>query len=338
MPPHFWLWLLIGLSVFGVVYWWIAARELAQQKSALMAKQRTVAQSLGPRILPFRDKIEAWVAELAHDPWPGDEIASEVELAEVRRTPGVYLRLRQANAKERDEIPAAAAVSLHDGFTSCFFIRRGEADPRRGEPCTNLGDCEPGFLCNEWNVCVPPPRPYNLRLAYRALRILSPEWVEQLHEASNDLEVRVQARDLEGVTQNDVPIAIELLSRAEYLTVVLDETPEGGPPPALEDAGAETIDQRLQRSPHYARVGIWDLESERLLVRLRRMASGTLLAVGTRTGQQSRENLAAQQRQTNSCALALAVKQAITEKGAAAALQPDPNTEANEAKAATSEE
>lgn len=310
MPPYFWFWLLVGLCVFAVVYGWLAARELARQKAGVTAKQRTVAQSLGPRILPFREKIESWVVGLAADAWPGDRIEPGIVLDEIRSSTGVYLRLRQVDGKQKERIGAAAAASLHDGFTSCFFIRKGEPDPRTGGPCQNLGDCRPGLLCNEWNICAPPPRPYNLRLAYRAMRVLSPEWVEQLREASSDLAVRVQERDLEGVTKNDVPVAIELLTRARYLTIVLDEDPEEGVPPPLGDAGAEPVAQRLQRVRHYARVGVWDLTTDRLLLRVRREASGEAVSVG-RPRALNAESLAARQRQVNSCSLALAVRAAV---------------------------
>ena len=36
-------------------------------------------------------------------------------------------------------------------------------------------------------------------------------------------------RDLDAVTKNDVPVAIELLARAKYFTLVLDEDPSWRP-------------------------------------------------------------------------------------------------------------
>lgn len=311
MPPHFWLWLLIGLTVFAVVYWWLAARELAGQKAGLMAKQRTIAQSIGPRILPFRAKVESWVVEFGAERWPGDFVETDVDLEAVRTSSGVYLRLLQSSARDSRTIASAATRSLHDGFTSCFFIRKGEADARNGASCTNLGDCASGLLCNEWNVCARPPRPYNLRLAYRAMRVLSQQWLEELHEATSDLAVRVLERDLAGVTKNDIPVAIDLLSDARYFTLVLDEDSNTELPVPLNGAGRETDEQRLQRVSHPARVGVWELSSGKLLARVRRQAGGEFVAVG-QSRSRSPANVAAQQRQTNSCALALAARHAMT--------------------------
>ena len=48
---------------------------------------------------------------------------------------------------------------------------------------------------------------------YRTLRILSPEWTDKLHEADTDLKVRAFELDLDAVSKNDVPSAVELLAR-----------------------------------------------------------------------------------------------------------------------------
>ena len=311
MPPHFWLWAGIGLAVFGVGYWWMAQRELASQKAGVMAKQRAIKHSLGPRIFPFRDKIESWVMELA-GPYKGDWVEPGLQWRVIRSGAGVYFRLRLKNAKDPKAIRKAASSSLHDGFTACFFVREGAADPRSGSKCHALADCEPGLLCNEWDVCSPPPRPYNMRLAYRALRVLSDDWTDALLEATSDLAVRVCERDLDAATKNDVPIAIDVLARAKYATVVLDEDPKQGLPKPLEDAGVESDEERVQREAHMARVGIWDLHDDRVVLRLRREAFGTFVPVGGRVVRRV-ETVAAQSRQANSCALATTVRRVAEE-------------------------
>src|SRR5688500_13822085 len=64
VPPHFWLWALTAIGVFSVFYWRLAEGHLESKKAQVMAKQRAVARSIGPSILPFRDKIEGWAKEL----------------------------------------------------------------------------------------------------------------------------------------------------------------------------------------------------------------------------------------------------------------------------------
>jgi hypothetical protein len=308
LPPYFWLWVGVGLAGFAVVYWRIVQGELESRRSAVMAKQRAVAKTLGVRLLPFRDRVERWTIEAA-GPYAGNLVASGAALAEIERAPGVYLRLRRANAKSPEAIRKAAQASLRDGFTSCLFMAATDAASAPNQNCRSTAECHPGLLCNEYRVCARPNQPYNLRLAYRALRVLSSEWTDELRQASSQLAISAYDRDLDAVSRSDVPVAIELLSRARYFSLVLDEDPESGSAPELPDAG-ETPEERVQRSAHPARVSIWDLKTEQLMVRFRGVAAGRFMTVGQRVAG-ARSPLPAEQRQANSCALALQVKDEI---------------------------
>jgi hypothetical protein len=308
LPPQFFLWAGVLIAVFIALYWRMAQGELESAKGRVMAKQRAVAQTLGPKVFPFRDAIERWVRELG-GAYAGDHVAASASLSDVTTKPGVYLRLRVENAATSAKIQEASKGSLLDGFTSCMFVRKGAWDATKGKACKVSADCVSHELCNEWKVCAPPPRPYNLRLLYRALRVLSPAWTDELHEADSELGVTAFERDLESVTQTDVPVAIDVFTHAKLFTVVLDETPPSGLPAELPDAG-ETKDERIQRVPHFSRVGIWDLETKQLLLRLRREPGVDFVQVqGQRT--LSPTSIAAQKRQTQSCGLALEVKRAL---------------------------
>lgn len=314
MPPQFWLWTALGMAAFGVIYWRIAAGELESQKSAVMAKQRAISKSLGPRIVPFAERIEKWAAELA-GPWKGEWIDPSLRWDAIASKPGVYLRLPIAEASDPTKLRAAGMKSLRDGFTSCFFIGDSWSNATEGPKCARNADCAPGLLCNDWEVCTRPPRPYNMRLAYRALRVLTSEWTNQLHEASNDLEVRVMERDLEQVTRVDVPVAIELLQQAKFVAVVLDEAPAAE---VLADNGTlpnESPEARVQRLPHAARVGLWNLSTGQQIVRWRGRADGRLVQAGKPVNL-SPETQAAQARQANSCMLAWDLRERIAQRDA----------------------
>jgi hypothetical protein len=314
IPPQFWLWTAVALGVFSVVYWRIAQGQIETRRSQVMAKQRAISLTLGPKILPFREQVEGWIRELAAA-WPGDFVDSGASLDKISTSPGVYFRLRLANTGSVKAIRLAARASLHDGFTSCLFVRVGAPDPTKGPTCRTTSDCVSGKLCNEWDVCTDPPRPYNMRLAYRALRVLSSDWTDEVHEADTELGLNAYDRDLDSVAKRDVPVAIELLSRSRYLTLVLDEDPAGGVSPEAPDAG-ETNDERVQRTPHLARIGIWDLKTQNSLLRLKANADAGFVPVGDRVVQNP-ATVAAEQRQTNSCALALAVREALSKDNAA---------------------
>ena len=306
MPPHFWLWVVVGLAAFGVIYWRVVQGELEGRKSAVLAKQRAVAVALGPKIQPFRDQVEGWVRELAAD-GPVDFVTPEA-LKDLREAPGVYLRLRRENAKTPKQIRKAAQASLLDGFTSCLFVSPTGLQTQ-GAACRTTSQCQPGQLCNEWNVCAAPPRPYNMRLAYRSLRVLTTEWSDELHQADSELLVAAYDRDLDSVAKHDVPVAVEIMNKARFVTLVIDEEPAGGL--AKPAAGStETAEEQLQRMPHFARIGIWDLATRTQLLRLRAEAAADFVAMSGH-GPTSAETEAAQSRQANSCALALAVRARI---------------------------
>jgi hypothetical protein len=309
LPPQFWLWTGLAIAGFSTVYWRVTQGELEGRRSQVMAKQRAIAAVLGPRILPFRDQVEGWVRELSAS-WPGNFVDPHAGLEAISTSPGVYLRLRAANTGSVKAIRKAAASSLHDGFTSCLFVRTGSSDPSKGPPCRTGSDCEPGLLCNEWNVCGAPPRPYNMRLAYRALRVLSSDWTDEVHEADSDLALTAYDRDLDGVAKRDVPVAAEILQRSKYFTLVLDEDPAPASTPDPPADASETPDERVQRQPHFARVGIWDLATHTALLRMKAEAHGEFVPVGDRVVKNA-VTLAAEQRQTNSCALALSVREAL---------------------------
>jgi hypothetical protein len=309
LPPHFWLWTLTILGVFSIVYWRVAEGHIESRKAQVMSKQRAIAKTIGPKLLPFRDRVEGWARELA-GPYAGDVVAPDANLGLIEQSPGVYLRLRIDTAKTPKDIRKAARASLHDGFTSCLFRKTKTGDPTKGKACKVTSDCTPGLLCNEWNVCAEPPIPYNMRLAYRTLRVLSPEWTDELHQATSELAINAYDRDLDSVTRYDVRIAADILARSKYFTLVLDENPDAGLPAEIPDAG-ESVEERVQRAAHPARVGIWDLQSGKPLLRLRAQAAGEFVSMG---GRAIRDpiTLAAEQRQVNACQLALEVRSKLS--------------------------
>lgn len=320
VSPRFWLWGFVVLGGILVIYWKIQQGKLASEKSAIMARQRAVAKVLEPEVVPHMARLEEWVKQLAESK-RSEFVDPAVPLRELQTSTGVYFRLRAANAKDVTLQRKAAERSLLDGFVACLFIRQGEPDPTRGERCRSSADCrEPGLICNEYEVCVPPPRPYNMRLAYGALRVLTPEWTDELHQTVNDLEIRRYGRELEQVAKHDVPIAIQMMQKAKYFTVVLDDDPPGGLPEKVTPL--ETEEERVWRTAHQARVGVWDMKAGRQVLEVRARAAGVLRPVGEVTVS-TPESQAAQAQQANSCSVALQVKAAVERIRAAASPSPE---------------
>jgi hypothetical protein len=311
--PQFWIWTLVIFAVFGVIYWNVAQRQLQTARSEVLARQRAIKQELEPRLLPLRDRLEGWVVELA-GPWNGDRVEPGLTVERLSRSNGIYLRLLEKNAHSPEDIRKGMQVSLHDGFTSCLFQREEHYKPANSKPCHSIAQCDSGLICNDWNLCAPPTQPYNLRMMYRGLRVLSPSWGDELHQASDDYQVRVFSRDLDKAFKDDVPIAIEMITRAKYFTVVLDEEPKGKPSaaaPSGQDAGLDREELRVQLVPHPVRVGIWELESGKQLLRMRVDSGADVMPIG-RSHMTEPRVMEAQQRQANNCGIALDVKERLS--------------------------
>jgi hypothetical protein len=300
----FWGWVAIILAITAILHWKTSQGQLESARQALLARQRAVVVELGPRWLPLRDKIEAWTLELARE--PGAEIVDRDSLNgwEFRDKPGIYLRLRVDQASGADAVRKAAKQSLHDAFTSCL-LRLANPNPLAGGECRRTHDCPTGQFCNEIDRCSRPAQPYNLRVAYRTMHILSDEWLRDAQETSTELRMRLLTASFDDTIRDDIPLAVDLLTRAQYFLLVLDEVKTLGAPPP--DGGADPTDVAMAE-PHFARVGLWRLQDGKLVLRARREAGGELLG-----GMPSAdpEVLAARQRQANSCALALSLRQAM---------------------------
>lgn len=307
--PKFWAYAGIILALSFIFHWKWSQGRVESARQALMAKQRAVAAELGPRWTGLRDRAERWTLELAKA--PGAEVVDREALKgwDFRQMAGVYLRMRTDQATSPEEIRKGAQSSLRDAFTACL-VRANNPNTLAGKECKRTRDCEQGEYCNENDRCSRPVQPFNLRVAYRTLRVLSDDWVRDVQEA-NEMGVRAIDGTFEDIMRDDLPLAAELLTRAQYYLVVLDEPVEGAPGKSTEE---------LLAAPHQARIGLWRLSDDKLVLRLRREASAEL-----RGGMPvvDPEVTAALQRQSNSCALALSVRQAMGD-ASAAAVAPEP--------------
>ena len=227
--------------------------------------------------LPLRPRLHGVCAGYESGKWRADQL-SRYLIEWLPEFSLSYTERKSINdTNSVAQIRKAAQASLLDGFTSCLFVSPTGLQTQ-GTACRTTSQCLPGQLCNEWNVCAAPPRPYNMRLAYRSLRVLTTEWSDELQQAESELAVDAYDRDLDSVAKHDVPVAVEIMNKARFVTLVIDEDPVGGL--AKPAAGSmETAEEQLQRLPHFARIGIWDLATRTPLLRLRAEAAADFVAM-----------------------------------------------------------
>jgi hypothetical protein len=309
--PKFWAYVGLVMVLSAILHWKWTDSEVEHTKQKLLANQRGVAAELAPRWDPLRQKIEGWVTGLAHD--PGPEVVDKETLAkwDFRTRPGIYVRLRVEEAQKPEDVRAGARNSLRDGFTA-ELMQIPNPNPTRGKECKRTHECPAGELCNEKDHCERPSQPLNLRVAYRTMHVLSEEWIREVQAADSDQRTNLFVMNFEDAVRDDIPLAVAFLTQAQYLLVVLDETPPGMPPAG--DAG--TMEGAVQELSHFARVAVFRLVDDKVLLRVRREPEGRLLGAMPAV---SEESLAALRRQATSVGLAMAVRKAMGDNNAAVA-------------------
>jgi hypothetical protein len=267
----------------------VGAHELNAGRQALLAKQRAVVATLGTEWYPLRDAIEGDVL-LAAKPYEGDDVSGPARSGAFRSQPGIYLRMRLADATTPERIRRVAADAKRDGFAACLLRERNERGLR--------GEIDGGAFAEQ---------PWNLGQAYAATRILTPEWVQAVQEADEELRLKVFVEQYDKAIREDIPVAIDVIKRAQFFLLVLDEdVPEGKP-----GDGGPITEESLQLVEHPARIWLFDLgSSHQEMLRLRRSSSARVVQAGERAVSDD-ETRDAMQRQANNCSLANLVTMAL---------------------------
>ncbi|MGH7435257.1 MAG: hypothetical protein ACRENE_06255 [Polyangiaceae bacterium] len=280
-----------GLCVLGglVAHTLVDAHDLRLDRQTLLAKQRAVQATLGTEWEPLRARLEGDVLTSAKD-YPGDQVDPDAKKGEFKTQPGLYLRMRVADARDAASVRRIAADAQKDGFSSCLLREPNERGIR--------GELDGGAFSEQ---------PWNLGRAYSATWTLTDEWAQLVKDADDDLRMRVLKQQYEKAVAEQIPLAIEIVKRAQFLLLVLDE--DSPLADSSVDAG-RTAEEALQLVAHPTRVFLFHLPDNKVTLRLRRSAEARVIPAGERliTDPEIRD---ATQRQANNCALARAVEAAL---------------------------
>jgi hypothetical protein len=267
----------------------VSEREMASGRQALLAKQRAVVATLGQKWFPLRDRIEGFILGASGE-YQGDMVDPQARTGAFKTEPGLYLRMRLAEAKSADAIRNVAADARKDAFPGCLLHEPNPAGAR--------GEVDGGAF---------PEQPWNLGRAYAATRILNDDWGGVVKDADDDLQLRLLEEQYDDAMKGDIPLAIDVVQRAQFLLLALDEDVPAAA--AYVDGGTFT-EEALQMVAHPTRVHLFDLASGREILRLRRVGEASVIPAGEHvvTDAETRD---AEQRQANNCALARRVDEAL---------------------------
>jgi hypothetical protein len=283
-----------GAVIAGLIaHKFVSEHELNTGRQALLAKQRAVVATLGAEWLPLRDNLEGDVLRSAATP-PGDyadgDVQPEARTLAFRTQPGLYLRMRVADATSAESVRKVAVDAKRDAFAACLLREPNERGAR--------GDVDAGAFAEQ---------PWNLGQAYAATRILTDDWVGAVKDADDDLRLRVFVEQYDKAIREEIPLAIDVVKRAQFFLLVLDEDV---PEEASFTDGGPLSEEAVQMVEHPARVFLFDLSDNKPILRVRRSGGGRFIQAGERqvTDDETRD---AMQRQVNNCALANVVEAAI---------------------------
>jgi hypothetical protein len=280
-----------GALVLLAVYFVLSERKLARGKEALLAEQHAAKVTVGAEWLKLSGELEQMTIAAA-DAYAGDFIDPAARTWDIREGTGLYLRARVDDVHDAARVHKAAADSVRDGFTACFFRQR-ETVPSNSA-LRDVADA--GALLEQ---------PWNVHQAYDATRVLEEPWEREVGAAGDDLRLRAFVHAYEHAKKIELPLAVDIVKRSTFFAVVLDEESD-----AKKSASAATPLDDLELVPHPVRVTFVDLRTKKVMVRLRRTATGEVRAVGEGAAI-SEEAKRAMTRQVNNCQLAEDVRSAV---------------------------
>jgi hypothetical protein len=279
------VWLVAGGAVVVtlVLAYLLSDRTLSTEKDEILSQQRAAVSTVGAEWFPLRDKLEKITMDAAAK-FDGDKVDLDAAKMDFRSSPGIYLRLRVDEARTADSLRTHAKDSVKDAFTGCL-LREPNVALARGDSDAGVG----------------PDQPWNLRQAYASTRILTDDWAGEVKASVDKDRRRVFKQQYDKAKRDEIPLAIDIIKRAQFFLLVLDEDV----PEARElsgDAGTIT-EEALQQVPHPARVLIVNLRTGAEIARLRKTAEADFHFVGEQAVRDP-EIRAAMKRQVNNCALA----------------------------------
>jgi hypothetical protein len=276
-------WGVVAGGVVGafLIYWYFAGRQVATAKETLLAQQRAASVTVGAEWAPLRDKIEKITLEAAGT-YQGDFVAPGAGTWDFRTVPGIYLRIRAVSARDAAALRSAASESVKDAFVSCLF---------RYQNPSAKGEADAGAF---------PDQPWNLRQAYQATRVLNDEWVAQVKAADDTMRVRVFEQQYDKAKRDEIPLAVDVVKRAQFYLFVLDEDVPAAIP--FADGGPVT-EEHLQQVAHPARINVVNLKTGEVVARVRRTGEASFVFAGEHAVADP-DVRAAMQRQVNNCSLA----------------------------------
>jgi hypothetical protein len=278
---------IVASSTWLALSWQRFKRDTESQRGALLGQVRDATADVDARELRMHTALHPWLLRLSGT-YPEDLIAEEMRVpgafeATLER-PTVYMRGLLANFEAMSTVEESAENSFIDAFVLCLNHppkERKEKPLRANARAALFADSE-GMKRTAHVV--------RLHDAFFGLPFLEPAWEQRVVEATSQEEIAKLKKRFDRAPLAATKRAL----RAKLLLVVMDE-------PGDKTAPAELDGERA----HAVRVGLVDLTTQKLLLRLRRQVDPSWISAA------GRAEFAGG---IDSCALAMDVHAAVAKK------------------------
>ena len=277
----------------AIAYKFATDRTINTARERLIAKQQEVVKAVGVDWFVLREKLENEIVDGAKQ-YRGDYIDPGMATWQYQAQPGIYLRMRVADATTVERVREVAPAVRRDAFAGCLLREPNDA-----------------LLQGAPDASAFPEQPWNLGQTYSATRVLSDAWTSDVREANDKVRLNVLDQELDAALSEDVPLVSRVVKKAQFFLLVLDEDVRDVTAAAAAADGGAVTEELLQLVPHPSRVYLVDLRTNKEMLRLRLTASAKIMSAGERPSTDPQVQEAAQ-RQANNCSLAQMVESATT--------------------------
>ena len=239
-------------------------QALERARAAILQTVHTHAASIGAEESGFVARAESWLVRFA-GPYEGDLISEEMRGTQASRAimerPAVYVRGPLVSFVTPAGIASSASTSLKDAFLLCLLDRpvsRAEKVLLSKVRTAYAG----GLIVDERTANV-----RRLDDAEVGLPFLRAPWAERVQHAERAVDLARLQRELDKAPIEDAKRA----AKATLLVVAMDEPGDGKGPTELDGERA-----------HDVRIGLVDLASAKVLLRLRKRVDPTWISMNAR--------------------------------------------------------
>jgi len=186
-PPSPWKWIVAVTVALGLIVGYYQWRERTKEqglRDEIVQKYGAEVEPVAQRVRAFRDKLEAWVTEVAHDA-PDSWADERLDLSGLHGASGVYLRIHEDSVDDEGSLADAGRSMGPDAIARCLGLS-----------------------------------PLSLRGLYERATFVEPEWLERVNAADDNLRLRVIKDELDRRASRDLPVLMDMVQSDYFLLAV----------------------------------------------------------------------------------------------------------------------